>query len=135
MYKQDLTFNNLQEQVQHITVCIAHWTRYFGIWLREGSQVQPGKSPSLPQIFHRRIDRVTRGCRLPKQTPPGFSPEPLYPGCCPNTAGWQTNLPWVALPGTKVPDSIALALPVATALPCWGGVGFMSAFNCVQTND
>ena len=37
--------------------------------------------------------------------------------------GYQINLPWMALPGTEVPDGIALALPVATALPCWGRVG------------
>ena len=65
------------EQVQYIAVYVAHWRRYFGIWLREGSQVLPGKTPCLLQIFHRRIDRVTWGRRLPEQTPPGFSPEPL----------------------------------------------------------
>ena len=107
----------------NIAVYITHWRRYFGIWLREGSQVLPGETLCLPQIFHRRIDRATRGRRLPEQTPPRFSPEPLYPGCSPNTAGCLTNPLWVTLPGTEVPNGIALALPVATALPRWGGVG------------
>ena len=60
-----------------IAVYVAHWRRYFGIWLRKGSQVLPEKTPSLLQIFHRRISRATRDRRLPEQTPPGFSPEPL----------------------------------------------------------
>ena len=38
--------------------------------IEEGSQVLPGKTPCLPQIFHGRIDRATRGRRLPEQTPP-----------------------------------------------------------------
>ena len=37
--------------------------------------------------------------------------------------GCQTNLPWVALPETEVPNGIALALPIVTALLHWGGVG------------
>ena len=45
----------------------AHWRRYFGIWLREGSQALPGKTPSLPQIFHRRINRATQGRQLPER--------------------------------------------------------------------
>ena len=60
---------------------VAHWRRYFGIWLKEGSQVLPGKTPCLLEIFHRRIDRATRGLQLPEQTHPGFSPEPLLSGC------------------------------------------------------
>ena len=56
---------------------VAHWRRYFGIWLREGSQILPRKTPCLPQIFHRRIERATRGRRLPEHTSPWFSPEPL----------------------------------------------------------
>ena len=35
------------------------------------------KTPCLAQIFHRRIDRATRGRRLPEETPPGFSPVSL----------------------------------------------------------
>ena len=56
---------------------VTHWGRYFGIWLKEGSQVLLRKTPCLPQIFHRRIERATRSHRLPEQIPPGFSPEPL----------------------------------------------------------
>ena len=63
--------------INNIAVNVVHWRRYFRIWLREGSQVLPGKTPCLPQIFHRRIDNATRGRRLPELTPPGFSPVPL----------------------------------------------------------
>ena len=80
---------------------VVQWRRYFGIWLKEGSQVIPEKTPCWPQIFHRRINKATRGRRLPEQTPPGFSPEPFLPGCWPKTVGYQTNPPWVALPGTE----------------------------------
>ena len=111
------------EPYSMIAVYVAHWRRYVGIWLREGSQVLPGKTPCLPLIFHRRIDRATRCRRLPEQTPPRFSPEP---GCGPNTAGYQTNPPSVALPGTEAPDGIALALPVATVLPRLEGLDFRS---------
>ena len=112
----------------NIAVYIAHWRRYFGIWLREESQVLPGKTPCLPWIFHRRIDRATRGNKLPEQTPPGFSPEPLWPGCDPNTAGCQTNPPWVAVTGTEVPDCIALPRP-ATLRSGWTLDG-----NSISTN-
>ena len=61
----------------NIAVYVAYWRRCFRIWLREGSQVLPGKTPYLPQIFHRRIDSATRGRRLPEQTPPGFLLKPL----------------------------------------------------------
>ena len=50
---------------------VVHWRRYFEIWLREGFQVLPGKTTCLPQISHGRIDRATRGRRLPELTPPG----------------------------------------------------------------
>ena len=67
----------LPSKYSMIPVYVAHWRRYFRIWLREGSQGLPGKTPCLPRISHRRIDRSTRGRQLPEQTPPGFSPEPL----------------------------------------------------------
>ena len=102
---------------------VAHWTRYFGILLREGSQVLAGNTTCLRQIFRRGIEWATGGRRLPEQTPSGFSPEPLYSSYGPNTAGCQTNPPWVARPETEVPEGLDLAQPVATALPRWGGVG------------
>ena len=69
------------------------------------------------------VDRATWGRRLPGQIPPGFLPEPLLQRCSHYTAGYQINPPRVALPDTEVPDGIALALSVATALTPWGGVG------------
>ena len=88
---------------------VAHWRRYFGIWLREGSQVLPVKTPCLPQIFHRRIDRATRDRRLSEQTPPRFSPEPLWPGCGPKYR-------WV-------PDQYALDSPIRNRSSRWHSSG------------
>ena len=41
-----------------------------------------------------------------------------------NTTGYQTNPPWVAIPGNEVPAGKALALSVATVMPRWGGWDF-----------
>ena len=67
----------LPSKYSNIAISVAHWGRYFGIWLREGSQVLPRKMHYLPQIFHKRIDGATWGRQLTEQTPPGILHEPL----------------------------------------------------------